>query len=383
MTLTFRWLDRIDAVPAAEWDALRTDDNPFVAHALLSALERSGSLRAGLGWRAEHPTLWRGAELVAAAPGYRKANSHGEFVFDFAFADAYERSLGDYYPKRLVAVPYTPVRGPRLLARSVEHRRALVDAVAADTRERGWSSAHVNFIADDECDAFDPDWLARFDWQFHWRNRDYRDFEDFLDALNAKKRKNIRQERARLQRDGWQFERRAGGALVDAEIDFIHHCYVSTFAEKGNTPALTRAFFADLCRALPEQTLAVFAYRDGVRHAMAFLLSSATTLFGRYWGCIGEPAPGLHFETCYYQGIEHSIAQRLQVFEPGAQGEHKIARGFMPERMHSRHYFPNREFRTAIAGYLAREARELERYRDAVLRHSPYAAAAAAGKESG
>ena len=372
MSLRVRWLDRIDAVPAADWDALRRDDSPFVSHAFLSALERSGSLRAGLGWTPQYLTLWRDAALVAAAPGYRKANSHGEFVFDFAFADAYERALGDYYPKRLVAVPYTPVRGPRLLARGSDERRALVAALAADTRERGWSSAHVNFIADAECSAFGAAWLARSDWQFHWHDRGYRDFDDFLAVLNAKKRKNIRQERARLARDGWRFERIRGSDLDDAAIDFIHRCYVATFSEKGNTPALTREFFAMICRTLPTQTWAVFAFERDRRAACAFLLSDASTLYGRYWGCIGEPAPGLHFETCYYQGIELALEQRLETFEPGAQGEHKIARGFLPTRTHSRHYFPNPEFSAAIAGYLAREARHLERYREVVMKHSPY-----------
>ena len=372
MTATVRWLDRIDAVPAADWDALRGDDNPFVAHAFLAALEASGSLRADLGWRAEHLTLWRGDELVAAAPAYRKANSHGEFVFDFAFAEAHERWLGPYYPKRLVAVPYSPVNGPRLLAGNASDQRALVDALASDVRTRGWSSAHVNFLPEAQCHAFDDTWLPRFDWQFHWHNRGYRDFEDFLDVLAAKKRKNIRQERARLQRDGWRFERVQGRDLVATDIDFLHHCYVATFDDKGNTPALTRDFFSRICRELPTQTLAVFASRNGERLASAFMLQSSTTLYGRYWGCVAD-APGLHFETCYYQGIEHAIAQQLQVFEPGAQGEHKIARGFLPTRTHSRHYFASPDFRAAIANYLERETLQLDRYRASVLLHSPYA----------
>lgn len=373
MSLAVRWLDRIAAVPAADWDALHGGDHPFVAHAFLDAFETSGSLRLDLGWRAEHPTLWRDGTLIAAAPGYRKANSHGEFVFDFAFADAYERSIGDYYPKRLVAVPYSPVPGPRLLARTEADRRALVELLAEDTRARGWSSAHVNFLPEAECTAFDDAWLPRHDWQFHWRNRGYRDFGDFLDALTAKKRKNIRQERARLARDGWRFERRAGAELSAEDIDFIHRCYVRTFADKGNTPALTREFFERICRDLPMRTQAVFALRGDEPLACAFLLQSGTTLYGRYWGCL-EDAPGLHFETCYHQGIEHAIAHGLQVFEPGAQGEHKIARGFLPVRTHSRHYFAHAGFRQAIADYLKREAQHLERYREAVLRHSPYGA---------
>ena len=373
MSVTVRWLDRIAAVPAADWDALHGGDHPFVAHAFLDALEHSGSLRLDLGWRAEHLTLWRHGALVAAAPAYRKDNSHGEFVFDFAFADAYERSIGDYYPKRLVAVPYSPVPGPRLLAHGDSDRRALVDALAEDTRARGWSSAHVNFLAESECPSFDADWLPRFDWQFHWHNRGYRDFDDFLDALTAKKRKNIRQERTRLARDGWRFERRTGADLRANDIDFIHDCYLRTFADKGNTPALTRDFFARICSDLPTRTMAVFALRGDEPLACAFLLQSGTTLYGRYWGCL-EDAPGLHFETCYHQGIEHAISRGLQAFEPGAQGEHKIARGFLPVRTHSRHYFAHPGFRLAIADYLKREAHHLERYREAVMRHSPYGA---------
>lgn len=371
MAIAVRWLDRIAAVPAAHWNALRDDDHPLVAHAFLDAIEQSGSLRRELGWRAEHLTLWRGEELVAAAPAYRKVNSHGEFVFDFAIADAYERSLGDYYPKRLVAVPYSPVTGPRLLARSADDRRALVDALAADVRDRRWSSAHANFLPESECAAFADDWLPRCDWQFHWHNRGYRDFADFLAALEAKKRKNIRQERARLVREGWRFERRQGHQIDPPLLDFLHRCYAGTFADKGNTAALTPAFFARICADLPRQTLAVIGYRRGEPLACAFLLQDSTTLYGRYWGCI-EDAPGLHFETCYYQGIEHAIAQRLQRFEPGAGGEHKIARGFLPVRTHSRHYFAHPGFRAAIADYLRREAVQLERYREMVMKHSPY-----------
>lgn len=373
MAVTVRWLDEVAAVPATDWDALDASDHPFVTHALLDALEQSGSLHAELGWKAEHLTIWRDGKLVAAAPAYRKANSHGEFVFDFAFADAYEQRIGNYYPKRLVAVPYSPVTGPRLLAGNAADRELLVHALAEDTRARGWSSAHVNFLPDAECAAFDETWLARHDWQFHWTNRGYRDFEDFLDALKTKKRKNIRQERARLRREGWHFERRRGDQLSSTDLDFIHRCYVRTFDDKGNTPALTREFFRRIVRDLPERTLTIFALYHGVPRACAFLLQGDSTLYGRYWGSL-EDAPGLHFETCYYQGIEHAIAHRMSVFEPGAQGEHKIARGFLPVRMQSRHYFVHPGFRLAIADYLGREHQHLERYRDAVLRHSPYRA---------
>ena len=373
-----QWLDSIDQVDAAQWNALLPDDHPFVRHEFLAALEQSGSLRAELGWRAHHLLLWDAGRLIGAAPCYRKANSHGEFVFDWNWAEAYESAGAHYYPKLLCAVPYSPVTGPRLLcspdADAAHIRGQLIRAMRMHCDRNAWSSAHLNFADADAAGdaAFESEgWLRRFDWQYHWRNRGYRHFDEFLAALVSKKRKNIRQERARFSDAGWRIERLPGARIDAALLDELYGFYAGTFIAKGNVPALTRQFFQALIERLPQSVLAIVASRDGERIGAAFCLQSATTLYGRYWGC-SEDVPGLHFECCYYQGIEHCIESGRQVFEPGAQGEHKIARGFLPTRMHSRHYLRDAGFRKAVARYLVEEAAHQERYCEQLLAHSPY-----------
>lgn len=378
MTHRIEWLDAIAQVSAERWNRLLPMANPFVRHEFLHALEHTGSLRRDLGWRAHHLLLWQGESLVGAAPCYLKANSHGEFVFDWNWAEAYERAGGRYYPKLLCAVPYSPVSGPRLLAGAGADRqqiqRELLDAMRLHCDAHSWSSAHVNFCLDDEADlasGLGVDWLSRFDWQYHWRNPGYADFDSFLAALSSKKRKNIRQERARFRGEGWQIERHTGSDIDAGLLDDIYRFYAATFVAKGNVPALTREFFSVLVARMPECVLAVVASHNDERIAAAFFLQGAQTLYGRYWGC-SEEIPGLHFECCYYQGIEHCIEQRLQDFEPGAQGEHKIARGFLPVRVHSRHYVRDAGFRTALAEHLKIEARHQEHYRALLMQHSPF-----------
>ncbi len=370
----------LDEVPATAWDALRPDDHPFVSHAFLSGLESHGCLRADYGWQAQHLALYEGTRLVAAAPLYVKGNSHGEFVFDWAWAQAYARHGLDYYPKLLCAVPYSPVTGPRLLAGSGGNASArqflLRDALVEVARRLGVSSVHVNFARGEDAAAFaGTDWLARFDWQFHWHQRGYRDFADFLDALTPKKRKNIRQERAQVARAGIRCERRRGDELDEADWRFLHRCYLATFEEKGNHPALTLPFFRHLGRMAGNAVLATIAWRGNERVAAALLLQGNGVLYGRYWGAL-EHVPGLHFEVCYYQGIEHCIGNGLQRFEPGAQGEHKLARGFLPARTRSFHWLADPRFRAAVHSALAREARALEDYHAELMRHSPYAVSA-------
>ncbi|HET7845728.1 MAG TPA: GNAT family N-acetyltransferase, partial [Xanthomonadales bacterium] len=320
----------LSEIPAADWAALDTHGSPFLAHAFLDGLERTGCIRRELGWRPHHLALYRDDVLVAAAPCYRKANSHGEFVFDFSWAQAHERAELEYYPKLLVAVPYTPVSGPRLLVRTGEPeatRDALVAALDAERARLGASSVHANFVRDDDADALArAGWLARGDWQFHWENAGYATFDDFLAALSHKRRKEIRRERARFGGPDWTFEWRDGAALDEATLDFVHECYVTTFAEKGNYPALTREFFGHLARTMPTQVAALVARHEGEPTAMAFCLRDERTLYGRYWGSLAT-VPLLHFEACYYQGIDYCIANGIARFEPGAQGEHKIARG--------------------------------------------------------
>jgi predicted N-acyltransferase len=379
---TARFHSHLAEIDPAQWDALRPDDNPFLSHAFLAGLEEHGCIRADYGWRAHHLGLYDAGSLVAAAPLYLKGNSHGEYVFDWSWAAAYERSGLDYYPKLLAAVPYSPVTGARLLAGSgagAELRReALLTAITGSIDGAGLSSAHVNFV--DRADAHTlaaAGWLARFDWQFHWHNAapdagGWRDFDAFLASLTHKKRKNIRQERAQVERSGVVCEIRHGDELGAADWRAIHELYLNTFAERGNHPALTAGFFRHLGAALPRQVLAVLCRRGSRIVAMALLLRSSSTLYGRYWGC-HENVPGLHFEACYYQGIDYCLRHGLSVFEPGAQGEHKLARGFLPTRTDSFHYLADARFRAAVRAALAREARALHAYRDELLAHSPYA----------
>jgi len=376
--LSLRTHASLDEINAAAWDALVADDNPFVSHAFLAGLERTGCIRQALGWRAQHLSLHDGDALIGALPLYLKGNSHGEYVFDWSWAHAWERAGGDYYPKLLCAVPYSPVSGPRLLTGDVpqsrQRRVLLADALTQLAGELGLSSAHVDFPNEGELAAFDDErWLPRFDWQFHWRNEHgWRDFADFLAALTHKRRKAVRHERAQVAKAGIACEFRGGGSLSDAEWDAMHALYLHTFDEKGNTATLTRDFFRHLGRALPARSHVAFARRNGAIIAGALYLSSRSTLYGRYWGT-REPVPGLHFELCYYQGIEHCLRVGLTRFEPGAQGEHKLSRGFLPVRTHSRHYLADTDFRDAVRGALQREAAMLDAYGRDLLAHSPFA----------
>lgn len=375
--LTARFHAAIGEIPATAWDALRADANPFVSHAFLHALERTGCIRPEWGWQAHHLGLYERERLVAAAPLYLKGNSHGEFVFDWSWASAWERAGGEYYPKLLNAVPYSPVPGPRLLAGTDAQapilQRALVEAMRAETARLGLSSAHANFLDDEAQAAFDDEWLARTDVQFHWHNRGYRDFEDFLAALKPKKRKNIRQERAHVGASGLAIELRSGDSVDLATWRQVHALYAATFEAKGNHAALTPAFFTRL-GGFGAAVQVAMAHADGRLVAMALFLQDDDTLYGRYWGARVE-VPGLHFELCYYRGIEHAIAQGLQRFEPGAQGEHKLARGFVPVRTHSRHYLAHPQFRAAAQDALAREAESIEAYMAELGEHAPYAKA--------
>jgi predicted N-acyltransferase len=370
----------IAELPAAEWDALRADANPFVSHAFLHALERSGCIRPDWGWQAHHLGLYEDGRLLAAAPLYLKGNSHGEFVFDWSWANAWQRAGGEYYPKLLNGVPYSPVPGPRLLAgnssRTPSLQRALVEAMRREAERLGLSSVHANFLQPAELAAFDADvpdqgWLARSDVQFHWHNRGYRHFPDFLAALNHKKRKNILRERRQVAASGLAIEWRSGDTLSPDEWQRVHALYEATFDMKGNHAALTAAFFRQLGALGPTAQLALA--RDGaVIVAMALFVQGGNVLYGRYWGASAD-VPGLHFELCYYRGIEHAIAHRLERFEPGAQGEHKLARGFLPVRTHSRHYLANPDFRAAVAMALASEAEAVDAYAAELQSHSPYA----------
>ena len=370
-----RIIGALSDIQAAQWDALHDGSNPFVAHAFLSGLEIHGALLARNGWSPRHLTLWDGDSLAAAAPGYIKGNSHGEFVFDHAWAHAYARDGQDYFPKWLCAVPYTPVTGPRLLACDPASRQQLLDAMTAMTRDAGLSSAHVNFLQPGEDAALGNDWLSRIDVQYHWRNRGgWRDFDGFLAALDHKHRKNIRQERAKVTRSGVTFRVVHGDEASEGDLAAMHGFYLRTFADYGNTPTLTLAFFRHVARSMPRSLVLFLAERHGVPVAGALCMRGADTLFGRYWGA-NETVPGLHFETCYYQGIDYCLREGLLMFEPGAQGEHKLARGFLPALVRSRHWIADPAFAEALGPWCREETKSVLRYKALLDAHTPFRAA--------
>lgn len=367
-------LERIGELLAAQWDALLADGQPFLRHAFLASLEDSGSVGARTGWQPAHRLL-RAADgrLRAAMPAYVKSHSRGEYVFDWAWADACQRAGIAYYPKLLAAVPFSPVSGTRLLARDAPAAGELLDAVSAQLPGLRLSGLHVNFT-----DAFADGvlagregWLERLGCQFHWFNRGYRDFQDFLDALSSRKRKQLRREREQVKAQGLDFDWREGGQLTEAEWDFVYACYANTYAVRGQHPYLTRAFFSLLAARMPEAIRVVLARQGSRPVAMAFFLVDGDCLYGRYWGCLAE-FDRLHFEACLYQGLDMAIGERLSRFDAGAQGEHKLVRGFEPVLTRSWHYLCHPGLRAAVAGFLHEECAAVRRYAEQACEALPY-----------
>ncbi|MFA6123341.1 MAG: GNAT family N-acetyltransferase [Sphingomonas sp.] len=358
--VTARIADGVCAIPATAWDACAGRDNPFVGHAFLSILERSGSARARTGWQ-PIPIIVDGTDgqPAAIAPAYAKSHSQGEYVFDHAWADAWERAGGTYYPKLQVAVPFTPAPGPRLLLRDPAQAPALIAAIEAVTDQHGLSSAHATFVSPDQLPLFEAaGWLIREGTQFHWQNQDYATFDDFLGELASRKRKAIRKERSGAI-EGLTIRHVSGTDITEADWDAFWVFYQDTGARKWGQPYLTRQFFSLLGETMPDRVLLIFAERDGRPIAGALNLIGTDTLYGRYWGCT-EEVPFLHFELCYYQAIDAAIARGLKTVEAGAQGEHKLARGYVPVPTWSAHYIPDLGFRRAIADFLARERASVE-----------------------
>ncbi len=345
---------------AAAWDACAGDANPFVSHAFLAALETSGSATVNTGWQPV-PLAIDGPDgtLAGVAPAYLKTHSQGEYIFDHAWADAWEHAGGRYYPKLLIAVPFSPVPGPRLLSGNPMVAHGLIAAAEAVVENNGFSSAHANFVAPDQLGAFrDAGWLIREGTQFHWANRGYAVFDDFLGDLASRKRKAIRKERAQAI-EGLEIVHLCGAEITEAHWDAFWHFYQDTGQRKWGRPYLTRTFFSLIGETLGDKVLLMLALRNGQPVAGALNLIGADTLYGRYWGC-SEDVPCLHFELCYYQAIDAAIARGLSTVEAGAQGEHKLARGYVPVPTWSAHYIPNPGFRSAIADFLVRERRAVE-----------------------
>jgi predicted N-acyltransferase len=343
-----------------------------VKHAFLDALHETDCAVPAKGWGPQYILLKENGVLRAAMPLYLKGHSYGEYVFDWAWADAYYRHGLEYYPKLLCAVPFTPVRGPRLLVSAPEYRERLIAGALALSKELRVSSFHCLFGDEADVDAFESSGLMlRHGVQFHWQNAGYATFDEFLASLNHDKRKKIRQERRKVRDAGITFEWHEGTGITEADWSFFYRCYARTYREHHSTPYLTPAFFQRIGRAMPENLLLVIAYRAGRPIAASLEVHNGTRLHGRYWGAI-EHHPVLHFETCYYQVIEYCIARGIQIFEGGAQGEHKMARGLMPVETRSAHWIARREFATAIERFLAKETRGMEHYIDELNERKPF-----------
>lgn len=353
--LTARLADGVRQIAAADWDACAGSANPFVGHAFLAALEESGSVGGRSGWQ-PLPIVVDGADgrPAAIAPAYGKSHSQGEYVFDHGWADAWERAGGAYYPKLQIAAPFSPVPGPRLLLRDDACAPALIGALEALVDQHGLSSAHATFVEDRQMPLFEAaGWLIRQGTQFHWANDGYATFDDFLAALASRKRKAIRKERAAAV-EGLTIRHLSGSDIRPEHWDAFWRFYQNTGNRKWGRPYLTRSFFPLLGEALGDRVLLILAERDGRPIAGALNLVGGDALYGRYWGA-SEEVPFLHFELCYYQAIEAAIARGLARVEAGAQGEHKLARGYVPVATWSAHYIPDPNFRRAVADFLARE----------------------------
>lgn len=370
-------LPAISAVAAQEWDACAGAENPFLSHDFLNALEESGSVRAQTGWLPRHLAVYdRAGRLAAAMPLYMKGHSQGEYVFDWGWADAYERAGGRYYPKLLSAVPFTPVTGPRMLVRpDIDRARAqeiLAGGIVALMNQLNVATAHVNFVPESEWDRLGEfGFLQRMGLQYHWHNNDYASFEDFLDALSSRKRKAIRKERRQVAESDLVIRRLVGRDIEERHWDAFFAFYMDTSDRKWGSPYLNRTFFSLLGERMAERVLLVMAERDGQPVAGALNLIGSDTVFGRNWGCT-EEYKFLHFEACYYQAIDFAIERGMTKVEAGAQGQHKIQRGYLPVETYSNHLILDDGFRDAVEEFLARERRQMLQEKQLLLEESPF-----------
>lgn len=370
--LTARLAPSVASLDAAEWDALSGGGNPFMRHAFLAALEESGSVGEGTGWQSLPLVIEDGSgKLMAAMPSYAKSHSQGEYVFDYAWADAWDRAGGSYYPKLQIAAPFTPATGPRLLLSDDKFALPLLRAAEGLCEKSCLSSAHATFVEPAQHGYFEEaGWLRREDIQFHWANRDYASFDAFLDALASRKRKAIRKERAAAQ-EGVEIRSLSGADIKPEHWDAFWLFYQDTGSRKWGTPYLTRSAFDLLGQRMGEDILLVLAYEDGLPIAGALNFIGREALYGRYWGCMVDK-PFLHFELCYYQAIDAAIARGLERVEAGAQGGHKLARGYEPVATTSMHFITDPGFRDAVADFLERERQGVEMDRLNIGQRTPF-----------
>ena len=373
----FNWrvVDDLGTITPAQWQVLDTQNNPFLSYAFLFGLEKFDCLK-NQNWQPCHIVIEENNELLGFMPLYIKVDSYGEFVFDWAWADAYQQAGRNYYPKLVSAIPFTPVGGTRLLINKSHDRetikQALLNAALSLMDGKLYSSLHILFPEKDDLDVLiDSAGLKRITIQYHWLNKDYRDFQDFTDSLTSKKRKKIIKERRDIEVSGIEIQRLNGDEISKEQWNAFHRFYCRTFYSKGGEPRLTLDFFKSLGKALPKQTLLVMAKKDEDYIAGAFAMSDLNTLYGRHWGC-NQYVPSLHFELCYYQTIEYSIERQLERLDAGVQGEHKLARGFHPIAMPSAHWVREEDFRNAIANYLDRETTMMQEHIVMLESHLPF-----------
>ncbi len=370
-----RIVSSLSEIGQPAWDALlalQADANPFLSFAFFDALHESGSASLRTGWQPQFVTLWDDAGLAAALPLYAKGHSYGEYVFDWAWADAYERNGLDYYPKLLSAIPFTPVTGSRLLARDEQARAALVAALVTLQRQNAFSSTHILYPPEQQARQLEEaGFLLRSGVQFHWLNAGYRSFDEFLDTLERKKRKNIRAERRKVAEAGVVFRHVSGHQANEDDWRFFKRCYDHTYAAHHSTPYLNLDFFLRIGATMPDNLLLIVAERDGRPIASSLVVHDAHTLYGRYWGAL-EHVDCLHFETAYYQPLEFCIARGIACFEGGAQGEHKMARGFLPQKTWSAHWLAHPGFANAIEDFLQRESGGIDAYIDELNERNPF-----------
>jgi uncharacterized protein len=361
----------LDEVDAKDWDKL-VDGTPLLSHAFLSALEHSGSVGQGTGWNPYPLIVKQNDKLIGAMPLYLKSHSYGEYVFDWAWADAYQRSGLNYYPKLLSAIPFSPITSARLLARDQPIKNLLIEALENAMQQHNLSSAHVIFPDDTDAKYFEAaGWLKRTGVQFRWQNKNYADFEDFLATLSHDKRKKIHQERKKIQAAGVACRHIKGAQITAADWDFFYACYSNTYREHHSTPYLTRAFFAEIGQSMPQHILLMVAEIDGKPVASTLNIYNENTLYGRYWGAM-QFVSGLHFELCYYQAQMFCITENMEFFEGGAQGEHKLARGFEPRPTCSYHKIAHPDFESAIKQFLVREQAGIAAYTTELEERAPF-----------